>query len=109
PRHPRTHSDTVDEIHTSRHGTGGPACARQHHAALRGRGIDWRDRAWARRPPGSGREVAFLPDSIGALDGYRAALPDALLLVPAFRDVSRVTARLGATRRDRWTAALPML
>jgi saccharopine dehydrogenase-like NADP-dependent oxidoreductase len=101
--------DQVDEIHVARHGTGGPACARQHHTALRGRGIDWRDRAWTRRPPGSGRELSFFPDPIGALDCYRAALPDALLLVPVFPGVSRVTARLAATRRDRWTAGLPML
>ena len=39
----------------------------------------------------------------------RSALPDALLLVPAFAGVDRVTARMGATRRDRLTAPLPML
>ena len=42
-------------------------------------------------------------------DCYRAALPDALLLVPAFPGVDRVTARLAANRRDRLTARLPML
>jgi hypothetical protein len=36
-------------------------------------------------------------------------VPDALLLVPAFPGVRRVTARVAATRRDRMTAALPML
>lgn len=107
--HAAAQFDQVDEIHVARHGTGGPACARQHHSTLRGRGVDWRDRAWARRPPGSGRELCFFPDPIGALDCYRAALPDALLLVPAFSGVNRVTARLAATRRDRWTAGLPML
>jgi hypothetical protein len=101
--------DQVDEVHVARHGTGGPACARQHHAALRGRGIDWRDQAWTRRPPGSGRELSFFPDPIGGADCYRAALPDALLLVPAFPGVERVTARVAATRRDRITAGLPML
>jgi hypothetical protein len=108
-RHAASQLDQVDEIHVARHGTGGPACARAHHAALRGRGIDWRDRAWARRPPGSGRELSYFPDPVGPRDCYRAALPDALLLVPAFPGVSRVTARLSATRRDRWTAGLPML
>lgn len=101
--------DEVDEVHVARHGTGGPSCARQHHAALRGRGIDWRDQAWTRRPPGSGRELSFFPDPIGGADCYRAALPDALLLVPAFPGVTRVTARMAATRRDRLTAGLPML
>ena len=38
-----------------------------------------------------------------------AAVPGALLLVPAFPDAVRVTSRLGANRRDRLTARLPML
>lgn len=101
--------DTVDEIHVARLGTGGPACARQHHQALAGVAIDWRDGGWQRRSAGSGRELSWFPDPIGAADCYRAALPDALLLVPAFRGVGRVTARLAATRRDRLTARLPMM
>jgi CTP:molybdopterin cytidylyltransferase MocA len=36
-------------------------------------------------------------------------MPDALILVPAFPGVRRVTARMAATRRDRLTAWLPML
>lgn len=108
-RHAASRFDEVHEVHISRHGTGGPACARQHHSALRGRGLDWRDYAWVRRSPGSGRELTFFPDPLGGLDCYRAALPDALLLVPAFPDVARVTARLAATRRDRLTSGLPML
>lgn len=101
--------DTVDEIHVARLGTAGPTCARQHHRALGGTAIDWRDGGWQRRPAGSGRELNWFPDPIGAADCYRAELPDALLLVPAFRGVGRVTARLAATRRDRLTARLPML
>ena len=108
-RHAAAELETVDEIHVAKHGTGGPACARQHHAALRGTGLDWRDHAWRRRPPGSGRELSFFPDPIGGADCYRASLPDSLLLVPAFPGVARVTARLAATRRDRLTAGLPML
>jgi saccharopine dehydrogenase-like NADP-dependent oxidoreductase len=108
-RHAAGEFDAVDEIHVARHGTGGPACARQHHSALRGVGLDWRDHAWRRRPPGSGRELCFFPDPVGGSDCYRAGLPDALLLVPAFSGVGRVTARVAATRRDRLTAGLPML
>ena len=108
-RHASGELDTVDEVHVAHHGTGGPACARQHHNALRRVGLDWRDHSWRRRPPGSGRELCFFPDPIGGSDCYRAALPDALLLVPAFPGVSRVTARRAATRRDRLTAGLPML
>ncbi|MCB0972017.1 MAG: Gfo/Idh/MocA family oxidoreductase [Acidimicrobiales bacterium] len=101
--------DQVDEIHVARMGTGGPSCARQHHAALGGIGLDWRDGGWQRRAAGSGRELSWFPDPIGAADCYRAELPDGLLLVPAFPGVGRVTARLAATRRDRLTARLPML
>jgi hypothetical protein len=108
-KHAASELDQVDEVHVAHHGTGGPACARQHHHALRGVGLDWRDHSWRRRPAGSGRELCFFPDPIGGSDCYRAALADALLLVPAFPGVGRVTARLAATRRDRMTAGLPML
>jgi len=108
-RHAAATFDSVDEIHVARSGTGGPACARAHHAALAGTALDWRDGGWQRRSAGSGRELCWFPDPIGAEDCYRAELPDALLLVPAFPGVDRVTARLSATRRDRITAHLPML
>ncbi len=101
--------DEVDEVHVAKVGTGGRACARQHHRALAGMALDWRDRGWVQRPAGSGRELCWFPDPIGAEDCYRAALADALVLVPAFPGVTRVTARLAANRRDRLTARLPML
>ncbi len=100
---------TVDEIHVAKAGTGGPACARQHHRALSSPAIDWRDGRWQRRVGGSGRELCWFPDPVAGRDCYRGALPDALLLVPAFDGVDRVTARMAATRRDRLTAPLPML
>lgn len=108
-RHGAVGLDSVDEIHVAKVGTGGPACARQHHRALAGAAIDWRDGGWQRRSGGSGRELCWFPDPVGPADCYRAALPDALLLVNAFRGVERVTARVAATRRDRLTARLPML
>jgi len=101
--------DRVDEVHVARVGTGGPACARQHHAALSGATLDWRDGGWVHRPSGSGRELGWFPDPIGGRDCYRAALPDPLLLVRAFPEAERVTARLAANRRDRLTARFPML
>jgi saccharopine dehydrogenase-like NADP-dependent oxidoreductase len=102
--------DAVEEVHVARAGTGGPACARAHHRALRGGEVrDWRDGAWVRRRAGSGRELCWFPDPVGAVDCYRAAVPDALLLVPAFPGVQRVTGRVGANRRDRLTSWLPML
>ena len=107
--HAAARFDTVTEIHVARMGTGGPACASTHHRALGGTSEDWRDGAWVRRPAGSGRELVWFPDPIAGRDCYRAAVPDALLLAPAFPGVARVTARLAATRRDRLTSRLPML
>jgi saccharopine dehydrogenase-like NADP-dependent oxidoreductase len=107
--HAASRFDVVDEVHVAKAGTGGPACARQHHRALGRRAIDWREGGWIQRPPGSGRELCWFPDPIGAQDCYRAALPDSRLLVPAFPGVRRVTSRMAATRRDRFTAGMPML
>lgn len=101
--------DAVDEVHVAKMGTGGPSCARVHHRALRNESCDWRDGAWVRRAGGSGRELVWFPDPMGGRDCYRAALPDATLVAPAVAGVQRVTARMAATRRDRLTAALPML
>ena len=108
-RHAAHRFEQVSEVHVARSGTGGPACARQHHGALTGEGLDWRDGGWQRRRAGSGRELCFFPDPVGGQDCYRAELPDSLLLVPAFPGVARVTARMAATRRDRLSAHLPML
>lgn len=101
--------DVVEEIHVAKVGTGGPACARSHHDALAGEAVDWRDGAWQRRRAGTGRELCWFPDPVRAQDCYRAAAPDALLLVPVFPAARRVTARVQANRRDRLTARLPML
>ena len=101
--------DEVHEIHVARAGTGGPACARAHHAALRGLALDWRDGAWVSRQGGSGRELAWFPDPVAGQDCYRASVPDALLFQPAFPGLLRATSRVAATRRDRLTAPLPML
>lgn len=108
-RHAAAQLDVVEEIHVAKSGTGGPACARHHQRALGAKALDWRHGGWVERAGGSGRELCWFPDPLGGLDCYRASLPDALLLVPAFPGVQRVTARVAATRRDRLTARLPML
>jgi hypothetical protein len=108
-RHAACGFEAVDEVHVAKAGTAGPACARQRHNALGAEAVDWRDGKWVRRPGGSGRELCWFPDPVGGQDCYRAHLPDALLLAPAFPGASRITARLAATRRDRLTSALPML
>lgn len=107
--HARRWFDKISEIHVAKFGTGGPDCARQHHAALSRLCFDWREDGWQRRAGGSGRELAWFPHPVQAADCYRAALADPLLLVRVHPEVERVTARMAATRRDRLTMHLPML
>jgi hypothetical protein len=99
----------AEEIHIATHGTAGPACAARHHDALGDTAIGWHDGAWIERPGGSGRELNWFPEPIGARDCYRAAVPDPFLLQRMFPTVSRISARVSGTRRDRLTARLPML
>ena len=99
-----------DELHLAMHGTAGPACAREHHGRLNGWAVGWQDDEWLERiPAGSGRELCWFPEPVGARDCYRAETPDPLLLQSAFPGVGRISARVSATRRDRLTARLPML
>jgi hypothetical protein len=107
--HGATWFDQVHEVHTAKFGTAGPACARQHHAALSAPSEDFRDGEWLRRPGGSGRELVWFPDPIGGADCYRADLPDAMLLHRLFPLADRLSGRMAATRRDRMTSRLPML
>lgn len=99
----------LDELHVAIHGTAGPACARQHHDALGSTALGWHDDEWIQPPGGSGRDLVWFPEPIGAQDCYRAALCDPVLLQRSFPTAGRITARVSATRRDRMTARLPML
>lgn len=101
--------DAVDSIAVAKSGTGGPACARQHHRALKRSGREWIDGTWLLRRGGSGRDLAWFPEPIGAADCYRASLPSPMLLQRAFPEARRISARVAATRRDRFTSRLPML
>jgi hypothetical protein len=100
---------SCDELHVAVHGTAGPACAREHHRALAGWALGWHDGQWIERPAGSGRELCWFPEPVGARDCYRGDLADPLLLHRSFPTASRISARRSATRRDRLTARLPML
>lgn len=108
-RHMSRAFESIDEVHTSVHGTGGPMCARQHHDALGGLSVGWHDGEWLQRPAGSGRELCWFPDPVGARDCYRFASPEPVLLQRMAPELQRITARVSATRRDRLTARLPML
>jgi hypothetical protein len=99
-----------DELHVAVHGTAGPACAREHHRTLSGWAVGWHDDGWTERAPaGSGRELCWFPEPVGARDCYRGEMPDPMLLHRSFPDIGRISARVSATRRDRFTARLPML
>jgi len=98
-----------DELHIAVHGTAGPACAREHHRALASSAIGWHDGDWIERQGGSGRELCWFPEPVGARDCYRGELADPVLLHRGFPDVGRISARISATRRDRMTSRLPML
>ncbi|MEZ5341174.1 MAG: hypothetical protein R2706_06925 [Acidimicrobiales bacterium] len=108
-RHAGNALDSVEEIAVAKTGTGGPACARQHHRALKRPGRDWLEGEWVMRRGGSGRELLWFPDPIGALDCYRGDLASPLLLQRVYDDAGRISARMSATRRDRLTYRLPML
>lgn len=108
-RHLAAQLDTCDEIHQAVHGTAGPACARQLHRALSGSAPGLHDGQRILRPAGSGRELCWFPEPVGAYDCYRADLSSPLLLHETFPEVQRISARVSANRRDRWTARLPML
>ena len=99
----------VDEIHIAIHGTAGPACARAHHRSLTGLSLAWRDGAWVEHVGGSGRELCWFPEPVGAKDCYQARIASPLLLHRAFPDAGRISAKRSARRRDRFTAWLPML
>ncbi len=101
--------DTVDSINIAKAGTAGPACARQHHQALKSPGRDWVGSGWELRAGGSGRDLAWFPEPIGARDCYRGALASPILLHRTYPEAKRLSARVSATRRDRLTSRLPML
>lgn len=108
-RHLASRLAGCQELHIAVHGTGGPSCAREHHRALRCWAVGWHDDHWIERPAGSGRELCWFPEPVGARDCYRAEMPDPWLLRRDFPDVTRISVRTSATRRDRFTARLPML
>jgi saccharopine dehydrogenase-like NADP-dependent oxidoreductase len=100
--------DDISEVHVATLGTGGPACAKRRHAALREAVEEWHDGSWVRKVASSGRELVWFPGQTGA-DCYRVNRADAILLARAFPALRSVTTRAAASRRDRLTSWLPML
>jgi hypothetical protein len=108
-RHLGAQLSAIDEIHVAVHGTAGPACARAHHRSLSGLVPAWRDGRWVDHVAGSGRQLCWFPEPVGAKDCYMARMGAAALVHAAFPDVERISFRRSARRRDRLTAWLPML
>lgn len=108
-RHLASDFETVDEVHIAVHGTAGPGCARQHHRVLSGASIAYFDGRFETARAGSGRELNWFPEPVGPYDCYRAELPSPVLLHEVFPEAVRITARMSANRRDRFTSRLPML
>ena len=101
--------DHVRSLSTAQFGTGGPACAREHHRATGSTAPEVRRGQLTKMRGGSGRELVWFPDPIGAADCYRAGLADPYVLQRAFPNADRIQSRQAATRRDRLTSRLPML
>jgi hypothetical protein len=108
-RHLTTQLATADEIHVAIHGTAGPACARQHHRALAGHAAAFDGGGFLTFRAGTGRQLEWFPEPVGAYDCYRAEVPGPVLMHRTFPDAVRISARLSANRRDRLTSRLPML
>ena len=86
--------DEVTEVHVASLGTGGPACARRHHAALREGVEEWRDGVTVRRVAGRGESWCGSRTYAGA-DCYRVNRPDPLLLTRAFPGLRSVNDQSG--------------
>lgn len=91
--------DRVDEVHIAHVGTGGKACKQRVYAAMKHRATEWTDGAWAIYNAGSGQELCWFPDPVGARDCYRGDLVEPLLLKPVFREATRITSRIAPLPR----------
>lgn len=101
--------DSVDEMHFARHGAGGPGCARDRLDALRREAHEWRDGAWVRNRPGSGRQLCWFPDPVAGRDAYLADTAEPVLATRRVAGLARSTARIVLNRRDRLSQYLPRL
>ena len=108
-RHAAARFDEVDEIHVARAGTGGPACARQHHRALGGTASTGATAAGCGARAARAGSCAGSPIRSARRTATGPRCPTPCCSCRPSPAVERVTARLAANRRDRLTARLPML
>lgn len=96
--------DQVDELHLARVGNGGKACERQARRALRQGGGELIDGRWVTSAPGSGRELCWFPDPIGARDCFKGGYVEPFLLQKVFPEATRISSKVASGRKDRWLA-----
>jgi hypothetical protein len=105
-RHAAGGLDDVIEVHVARVGGAGAACAASLAASVSGDAREWRDRAWVHERAGSGHRLVWFPPPVGSFDCARANTGQLALLVDAFPDLERASARVAARRWQRaaWRA-----
>ena len=85
--------DSVEEIRVARAGVAGQACRDSLAEVSAGRLEEWRDNQWVDARCGSGRELVWFPEPVGAFDCARVALGQTRLLVNAFEGVGNISVR----------------
>ncbi|HKY16219.1 MAG TPA: hypothetical protein VJM33_14935 [Microthrixaceae bacterium] len=94
--------DEVTEVHVGMLGAGGHACVEQRARALAADGLEWREGEWLEAGSGSGKELLWFPDPIGARDCARGRFAEPVLLHRVFPGASRLSARGAVERAERW-------
>lgn len=100
-------NDTVEEVHVSRYGVSGPACAQQRRRNAWGAASELDDGAWVERRAGTGRRLVAFPPPVGPHDCRRAVSAVPRLVERTVPGVGRVSFRDAARRLDRVTGAVP--
>src|SRR5581483_730469 len=108
-RHAASDGPEPDEIRIAAVGAAGPACAGATRSSLGRTGREWDAGAggWVDIAPGSGRELCWFPEPVGARDCYRGDLAEPELLHRAFPRAARISARRAAGRLELMTARVP--
>ena len=106
-RHAAGLLDVVTEVHVASFGAGGVECLRHRQRQLTETAREWRDGEWLSHPGGSGKELCWFPDPLGARDCARGALAEPVLATRAFDGIERATARAAVTGSDRILGFLP--
>jgi hypothetical protein len=99
--------DVVDEVHVARVGdcgaNGGTGSRGRHRRSPR----QWREGEWRRSAPGSGGELLWFPDPVGARECYVVDSGELTLLGRRFPDLRRAVVRKAMSRGGRLVSALP--